>query len=359
MKQIKLSIERFWIEPGNFERWCELLSRIPEKTEARSIKEIAKLYLGKDVEEKDKKLDRSKELFGLHGYEYAKLSRNFEIKGVHFLTRADDGYLIRTEEANELVAAYEQQQGWELLLAKQLLRYSPRTRVIMHLLLNDGFFETNGHSLEQLSKWTLRFADALYHPFSSNPDLNDMNFLLHAFKNEALGKDWRDILAQEEIELDEDWMFVGSSGKEPAKTNISSFMRAPMQLFAYLDWFIEADVGIIILNKEKMLEHIDSHFLFSFTNVQSISEIEWLKKKVNEEKDDRGFVAIEPLLRKLMERFYPTWEQGLARFVDYYMTKGIREGLFYIADYESGQPRHGRGYLGKREYQLLKLEFQR
>lgn len=84
-----------------------------------------------------------------------------------------------------------------------------------------------------------------------------------------------------------------------------------------------------------------------------------VKEKVNEEQDDRGFVAIEPLLRKLMERFYPTWEQGFARFVDYYMTKGIREGLFYIADYESGQPRHGRGYLGKREYQLLKLEFQR
>jgi hypothetical protein len=311
------------------------------------------------VEEKDKKLDRSKELFGLHGYEYSKHSQSFKIKGVHFLTRTDDGYLIRTEEANKLVAAYKQQYGWELLLAKQLLRYSPRTRVIMHLLLNDGLFETNGHSLEQLSKWTLRFADALYHPFSSNPDLNDMNFLLHAFKNEALGKDWRDILAQEEIELDEDWMFVGSNGKEPAKTNISSFMRAPMQLFAYLDWFIEADVGIIILNKEKMLEHIDSHFLFSFTNVQSIPEIEWLKKKVDEERDDRGFVAIEPLLRKLMERFYPTWEQGLARFVDYYITKGIREGLFIIADYESGQPRHGRGYLGKREYQLLKLEFQR
>jgi hypothetical protein len=359
MKYIKLSIERFWIEPGNFELWCEMLSRIPRRTEACSIKEIAKLYLGKDVAEKDKKLDRSKELFGLHGYEYTESPQTFEIKGVYFLTRMDDGCFVRTKEANELVAAYEENNNWEVLLARQLLRYSPRTRVIVYLLCNGGYFETGGQSFEQLSKWKLIFEESVYYPFSSNPAINDMNVLLHTYKDEALGEDWRKILLQCACALEEDWAFVGSTGSEPAKTNLSSFMRAPMQLFQYLDWFLETNVGILVFNKEKAFEDMGPGSLFTIADAQSISEIEWLKQKIQEECDGRGFIAVEPVLQGLMERFYPAWEQGLARFVDYYITHGVREDLFYIAEYESGQPRHGRGYLGKREYQLLKLEFNR
>ena len=45
MKQIKLSVERFWYERGNFELWPEALSRLPEKMEAASAREVSEKYL--------------------------------------------------------------------------------------------------------------------------------------------------------------------------------------------------------------------------------------------------------------------------------------------------------------------------
>ena len=359
MKHIRLSIERFWIEPGNFESWCEYLSRIPQKTEAKSMKEIAAIYLNKDVVEKDKKLDRSKELFGLLGYEYFKGTAQFEIKGLYFLERKD-GYLHLTEDAQRLVAAYQNNDGWEVRLARQLLRFSPRVRVIISLLLNGSYFTTGGTSLDSIGKWKLEKEDMSYLPFASNPQKNDMNHLLEKFKVSALGSEWIEVLREKKIELEEDWSFIGSGGKAPAITNLTAFMRSPMQLFDYLDWFYEIEDGKVILNQEKIATDIDDlDSLFSIGETESVDEFVTLKETIHLYSDNRNFFPLEPVLEQVLIKHYPTWKKGLSRFVDFYVTNGIRKGLFTVIAHESGQPRHGRGYLGKREYQLLKLDIHR
>lgn len=359
MKYIRLVIERFWIESGNFELWCEHLSRIPKRTEAKSMKDIAALYLNKDVIEKDKKLDRSKELFGLLGFEYFKRTSQFEIKGACFLERID-GYLHLTRDAQRLVSSYRKDDGWEVLLARQLLRFSPRVRVIIHILLNGGYFNTGGKSLDLLGKWKLDMDGVSYYPFASNPQKNDMNRLLDKFKIEALGNEWMSVLREKEIELEEGWSFVGSGGKEPAITNLTAFMRAPMQLFNYLEWFTEADDGKVILNQEKMTNDIDDlSSMFTVNQTESEDEIITLVETIQILSDDRGYFPLEPAMEQLLIKHYPTWDEGLSRFVDYYITHGLSKGLFTIVAHESGQPRHGRGYLGKREYQLIKLDIHR
>ncbi|MYL47647.1 hypothetical protein GLV94_18570 [Virgibacillus halodenitrificans] len=359
MKHIRLSIERFWIEPGNFELWCEYLSRIPEQTEAKSMKEIASFYLNKDVIEKDKKLDRSKELFGLLGYEYFKRTSQFEIKGVLFLERFD-GHLQITEDAKKIVNSYINDDGWEVLLARQLLRFSPRVRVVIHMLLNGGYFNTNGTSLDFIGRWQLDMDGTSYHPFASNPQKNDMNHLLEQFKVEALGNEWMKLLLEKEVELEEGWSFIGSGGKEPAITNLTAFMRAPMQLFEYLDWFIKDEGGKVILNIEKISNDIDDlGSLFTISPIDSVNELHTLRESIHFLSDDRGFFSLEPVLEPVLIKHYPSWGKGLSRFVDYYITNGINKGIFTVTAHESGQPRHGRGYLGKREYQLIKLDIHR
>lgn len=356
MKHIRLSIERFWIETGNFELWCELLSRIPEQSKAKSMKEIAAFYLDKDVAKKDKKLDGSKELFGLLGYEYYKGTSQFEIKGIFFLERVD-GYLQLTKDAQKLVSSYRNDEGWEALLAKQLLRFSPRVRVIVYTLLNGGCFNTNGASFQNFGKWQLEIDSKSYQPFASNPQKNDMNLLLDIYKREAIGNEWMKIIEERGIELEEDWAFIGSGGKEPAKTNLTAFMRAPMQLFNYLDWFIETSDGKVTLNQEKMISDIDDlGSLFNMKEPESVNEIDTFKGIIEVLSDDRGFFPLEPALQQLLVNHYPTWGKGLSRFVDFYVTQGIKKGIFTVIAHESGQPRHGRGYLGKREYQLIKLD---
>lgn len=359
MKYIRLAIERFWVESGNFELWCEHLSCIPQRTEAKSMKDIAALYLNKDVIEKDKKLDRSKELFGLLGFEYFKRTSQFEIKGACFLERID-GYLHLTRDAQRLVSSYRKDDGWEVLLARQLLRFSPRVRVIIHILLNGGYFNTGGKSLDLLGKWKLDLDGVSYYPFASNPQKNDMNRLLDKFKLEALGNEWMNVLREKEIELEEGWSFVGSGGKEPAITNLTAFMRAPMQLFNYLEWFTEADDGKVILNQEKMANDIDDlSSMFTVNQTESEDEIITLVETIQILSDDRGYIPLEPAMEQLLIKHYPTWDKGLSRFVDYYITHGLSKGLFTVVAHESGQPRHGRGYLGKREYQLIKLDIHR
>lgn len=359
MKQIRLAIERFWIESGNFELWCEHLSHIPQQTEAKSMKDIAALYLHKDVIEKDKKLDRSKELFGLLGYEYFEGTSQFEIKGGFFLERIN-GYLQLTRDAQRLVSSYRNDDGWEVLLARQLLRFSPRVRVIMHILLNGGYFNTGGKSLDLLGKWKLDMDSVSYYPFASNPQKNDMNRLLDKFKVEALGNEWMRVLREKEIELEDGWSFVGSGGKEPAITNLTAFMRAPMQLFNYLEWFTEAGGEKVMLNQEKMANDIgDLGSLFTINQTESEDEMITLVETIQVFSDDRGFFPLELVLEQLLIKHYPTWEKGISRFVDYYITHGLSKGLFTIDAHESGQPRHGRGYLGKREYQLIKLDIHR
>ena len=355
MKQIKLAIERFWMEPGNFEMWCEMLSRIPQETTARNMKELAKLYLDKDVDCNDAKLDRSKELYGLMGYNYLAGTETFEIKGVQFIERCD-GYLRLTQAALELVKAYRENDDWEKRLATQLLGFSPRTRTIMHLLLNEGFLETQGLPLDALGKWRIVFAGESYLPFASNPEHNDMNRLLNRFKVQALGPLWARIIADHNVVLESDWLFTGSTGPEPALNNLTAFMRCPMQLFHYLEWFVARVDGTVILNREKLISDVDITSLFGVEFKEEQPELLWLQQEIAQHADYRGLIPVEMILERLLVKYYPDWDRGLPQFIDYYLNKGIKEGLFSIADHESGQPRHGRGYLGKREYQLIKLD---
>lgn len=354
MNCIKLAIERFWVEPGNFEMWCDVLSRVPSETQARSIKEIAKLYLDKDVEVADQKLDRSKELFGLMGYHYAKSAGNLEIKGVNFLERRNK-YLQLTGEAADLVKAYQRGDGWERMLARQLLAYSPRTRVVMYLLLNGGVIKTQGLPINELGKWQIEFQGVTYWPFASNPTRNDMNQLLNEFRDQALGPLWQKVIEDNDLVLADDWRFVGSAGPEPAINNLTAFMRCPMQLFDYLDWFLEMKDGMRKLDLEKITDDIEIHQLFTVENREKQSELDWLKQEIERQADYRGLFPVESVLEGLLESYYPNWDKGLSRFVDHYLTKGLNEGWFVLVDNESGQPRHGRGYLGKREYQLIRL----
>src|SRR5690606_12678940 len=111
------------------------------------------------------------------GYEYFKRTAQFEIKGVFFLERID-GHLQLTEDAKKIISSYKNDERWELLLARQLLRFSPRVRVVIHMLLNGGYFNTKGTSLDFIGKWQLDMDGASYHPFASIPQKNDMNRLL-------------------------------------------------------------------------------------------------------------------------------------------------------------------------------------
>ncbi|MEH7370170.1 hypothetical protein [Priestia megaterium] len=355
MGNIRLAIERFWMEYNNFELWANVLTYLPEKLEVKSAKELAQVYLYKNVEGNNRRLDRSKEIFGLMGSIYHSKAQEIEIKGVRLIELQGE-HLVLTEDAKALIYAYKEDNGWELLLAKQLLRYSPRVRVLFSLLWKGAYFNTENAKLEQLSRWKLIYKDCIYQPFASKE--SDMNLLLGKFKEEALGPYWKRVFIQRNIELREDWKFVGSQGSEPAKSNLSSLMHSPFTLFDYLGWLRFEAGGRVSLLHDRVRDDIDGEELFeAVEDLSTNSLLSVLKEVIHENQDYRGFFPVEPTLNVIQKQFYPEWNKGLDRFVDYFITTGVQDGLFIIEDYESGQPRHGRGYLNRREYQLIRLYF--
>lgn len=66
--------------------------------------------------------------------------------------------------------------------------------------------------------------------------------------------------------LESDCCFTGSTGPEPALNNLTAFMRCPMQLFHYLEWFVAREGAkfrwTVILNREKLISDVDITSLF-------------------------------------------------------------------------------------------------
>ena len=279
-----------------------------------------------------------------------------EIKGVCLVQQAEGG-LVLTEDAVRLVDAYRAGEGWEVLLALQLLKYSPRCRAVFFPLCSGGIFYNGNLLTANLSKTELHFNNQVYLPFAAKKNDNDMNRLLADFREAALGHYWRKVFDESGISLPAEWFFAGSNGPSPACTNMSSLMRSPVVLFDYLDWFVKGAGGEVRLNKTKLEEDLQGEEIFNGLRFRPVSILDTFRDLIDGNRDYRGFFPVEPVLEKMQSLFYPDWQEGLDRFIDYYITDGINQGQFQIEAHESGQPRHGRGYLGKRDYQLIKLQF--
>lgn len=353
MKFIKLATERYWVESGNFELWPEILSCLPAEMTTLNVKQMAQQYLSKDLFDSAGNPGKSREIFGLMGL--AVPHKGYpEIRGVNCIAINKSG-MVLTSAALELVEAYRSKGAWELLLARQLLRYSPRCRVIIYLLGQGGYLVVTGKLPQKLSRAELHYNERVFYPFHNQPQKNDMNYLLQDFHQEALGPYWLQDLKDAGISLDEDWQFTGILDQHPSCTNMSTMMRPVFTLLLYLEWLIPAEDGIYRLNFARLTADLADEELFTTVTNESLSVYAWLQKLIDEQQDRRGFVVTETVMQDLQRQCFPDWDTGMERFIDYFITQGVNEGKLQILAHESGQPRHGRGYLGKREYQLLKL----
>jgi hypothetical protein len=354
MKQIKLSVERFWYERGNFELWPEALSRLPEKMEAASAREVSEKYLQRNSIEKGR-LDRAREIYGLMGLHVTREGVP-EIRGVALLIQSGKS-LVLTREAENLVRLYRQGEGWPAALAGQLVKYSPRCRALLYSLWQGAVFTSKGKFPDKLSGVRLLYEDREYLPFN-RAESQGMNQLLEEYKEEALGPYWKEKLANARVTLEADWRFTGVNSPLPTAKDLSSLMACPLDLFHYLGWFIASPGGEVRLDRDRVVLDLGEEPFSGRTNDYQDKDTikETFKRLIEEHRDYRGYFPVEPVMEQLMASC-PGWEGSKERFIDYFISQGVKNGDFSIADHHSGQPRHGRGYLGKRDYQLIKIIF--
>jgi len=347
---IHLTTDLFWTDTYNIERWPEVLTKLPERISSQSKVDVAKDYLNYKTDEKGR-IIKADEVYGLFGLE-RKSNKNI-IAGCNFIIKNDEGYLL-SEETIIFIKAYEENSNWELLLAQQLLKYSVRVRALFIALLNgDGIIFKEGF-LKNTKDAYINLKRKQY--FILNPDSmqNNLNTLMAEFSSESLGYAWMDILG---IEDSEEIFIKGLSKDEPSLKQIGSYFKMPLILFDHLGWFREKTENLFVLDKVKIMNEIDQQIYDSLILKDIVNDKEILQSIILEHEDARGYFPVSIVGEILKNKIDPFSTVKVDAWIDKYFISGQTNGDFKIVGGEQGQPRHGRGLLGDKEQQLIKLVF--
>lgn len=347
---IHLTTDFFWTDTSSIERWPEILARLPERIQSKSRVDVAKNYLGYKTDENGRIL-RADEVYGLFGFE--NNGQKVIIVGCNYIMKDEDGYIL-SEEAFKLVSAYRDNDGWERLLAKQLLKYSVRVRALMIGLLNgEGILFSQGF-LKEVSKAYLTIENERYFALNKDMEIKNLNDLMTAYPRRSVGPYWAELLnvnPEEEIEIQ------GINKKDPSLKQVGSYFKMPLLLFEYLEWFVEKEEGLFSINEDKVKEDVGKEVIDSLLLDFHINEVQILKNLISENGDIRGYFPVAIVGEILKSKIEPNINLSIEQWIDQYFIKGFNERKFRLAGYEQGQPRHGRGLLGDKEKQLIKLEF--
>lgn len=346
---IKIGTDRFWVRASNIERWADILTTLPERIPCKNKKDIAKDYLHYKVDEGGRIINAD-EVYGLFGVEKSKTS--VTIVGSNFIKENDDGYEL-TEGAINLLNQYKDNAAWEKTLGEQLLKYSLRVRTLALALLNGGYLYFEKGYMENFTSAYINYENIDYHIFSSKPEDININNLINVYPSKVLGPFWKEelnILDEEIIQIQ------GVNKEEPSLGSMSTYLKIPMMLFEYLNWFKEEVDGKYILDKYKIKEDISEKTFNSLILDVLLEDMEVLKELIINNSDARGFFPLEIVGSILKDKIDSEDEKSYNQWIDHYFMSSINEGRLRIVDHEQGQPRHGRGLFGKKDYQLIKLE---
>lgn len=345
----KISKEKFWDNSSGIERWPEMLKRLPNEIEYSDKNKIAEEYFGMKKDEKGR-LNGSYEVYGLFGGECKE--NVVTITGCNLIKKLDNKCKL-TDEAVNLVEAYDKDSKWEIILMEQLLKYSLRVRAIVTALLNGGKFYFREGYLKEMSKSFIEYKDEIYYVFYNKSDKKNLNDLMREFPQKSVGRFWS---KEFQVSEDENIEIEGISNRNPSIDSISTQIKIPLVLLEYLGFIKEVKIGYYSINKTKFKEDISNDVFESFLLEDEIDELQKLKELIEEYKDYSGYFPVAIVGEKLKKILEPDNEMSIDTWIDRYFISGFNLGKFKLTSYQQGQPRHGRGLLGKREQQLIKIE---
>jgi len=349
---IRLGIERFWNNPSDIERWPEILKKLPDIIPALSKSNIAKTYLGFKVDTKGRVLNTD-EFYGLFGLE--KKGTHMTIAGCNLIELTNDGYK-KSEDAQSLIQAYETNNKWEIILAEQVLKYSPRVRIIIYSLINGGKLKCPKGFLKQQSQSYLTYMDHEYYIFSNKKDKLSINHLMDTNPEVTLGKFWLNKINPQNNSLKK-INFSGVTKEKPSIKDIGLYLKIPFSLFQYLGWIKEEAQELFTINIEKIKSDLSGETLGSLYANQSQDKDDILKGLIEEYSDFRGLFPVNLVGKKLKNLTDKESSMSTSRWIDAFFYGGFNDKRFKLVSHEQGQPRHGRGLLDKNECQLIKIEF--
>jgi hypothetical protein len=259
-----------------------------------------------------------------------------------------------------LGTAYCQEPGgirWQQLLAEQLARYEPRTRVLLFLLAHDHtlHFESPGYFTGNTQQAQL-VGQSAYALFGERGTA--FNRLLFEYAATAVGPWWRAEIEAMGFELADEIVLEGAVNRPPSTNHVNSAIKTALYVFHSLDILVQDDMAWTV-DPEALAQHLSpgvTRDLLGESNMMPDLSDEWrqLAYVVDQLADERGFVIISEAVNRWGEvADLPAGEWATA--FDTLVRRGIFEGRIEVLDRHPGQPRMGRGLFGDDNMRMVHL----
>jgi hypothetical protein len=348
--------------------WSEA-ARIQEYPEAAARAEPGRVYSRADLERIVFDIAPTMEFKGgaprgkgtdgvINTYGIERSGARYRINGINLFERADKGLRV-TSEGLELGKAFREAEAdidWSRVLAKQLLRREPRTRLVIGLCLAGwqvgveapGGIPMGGLSLTSPHGETLEF---------SQRNCDGFNALLIDNAELALGPCWRADL--EALGETGPLVWEGVQGGTPSTNDLPTALKKALAVFFHIqafdggpaDWGIDTGGLVDSLAMEDLVE-----LGFEGAAPQRLSDDEAFARALRDCADAECVVIVSQLGERFGELLRVPDEDRVA-VLDSYIRTAMYHDKLRVLDRHAGQPRMGRGLFGEPGARRVRIEF--
>ncbi len=347
--------------------WSEA-ARIQEYPEAASRAEPGRVYSRVDLERVVFDIAPTLEFKGgaprgkgtdgvINTYGMERSGDRYRINGINLFERADKG-LRATSEGVELGKVFREAETdieWARVLARQLLRREPRTRLLIGLCLEG--WQVGVEAPDGLPSGPF----TLLSPHGQMVEVawrgcETYNALLQEKAELALGPWWRaDLLTLGELGA---VTWEGVQGP-PSTHNLPAALKKAMAVFFHIRAFDggPASWGMDVSGLADALEMEDLvDFGFEGAAPVQMSDDEAFARSLRDGADAEGFIIVSQLGERFGEFLQVPVEDRVA-VLDNYIRTAMYHDQLRVLDRHPGQPRMGRGLFGEPSARRVRIEF--
>jgi hypothetical protein len=348
--------------------WSEA-ARIQEYPEAVSRAEPGRVYSRTELERMVFDIAPTMEFKGgaprgkgtdgvINTYGMERSGARYRINGINLFERVDNG-LRATAEGIELGKAFREADAdvdWARVLAKQLLRREPRTRLVIGLCLTGwqlgveapGGIPTGALSLTSPEGDVLEIAQR---------NCDGFNTLLRDNAELALGPRWRaDLVALGETTP---VMWEGVQGGTPSTNDLPTALKKALAVFFHIrafdggpsTWGLDAGGLADALAVEDLIE-----LGFEGAAPLRLTDDEAFVRALRDCMDADGFLIVSQLGERFGELLQVP-DEDRATVLDSYIRTAMYHEQLRVLGSHPGQPRMGRGLFGEPGARRVRLEF--
>jgi len=348
--------------------WSEA-ARIQEYPEAASRAEPGRVYSRTDLERVVFDIAPTMEFKGgaprgkgtdgvVNTYGLERGGSRYRINGINLFALVDTG-LRATSEGVELGKAFREAKAdveWTRILARQLLRREPRTRLVIGLCL--AGWQLGVDALSEIPTGILSLTSPQGETLEvAQRNCEGFNTLLQDNAELALGPLWRNDL--DALGESGPVAWEGVQGGAPSTNDLPTALKKALTVFFHLRvfgggpsvWGLDAGGLADALSMQELTE-----LGFEGAAPVQLSDDHAFARALRDCVDIDGFLIVS----RLAERFGTLLcvpEEDRAAVLDSYVRTAMYHDRLRVLDRHPGQPRMGRGLFGEPGARRVRVEF--